>query len=203
MNPGLTDDHVSIRYYDSDYPSANGSRYPENFDAITEYQGLAHDIDRYRGIAGETGGPILELCCGTGRVAIPLARDGHDVDGLDIMPSMLEALRGHVADEPREVQERIRVLAGDARSFKQDRSYALVIVAFNSLLCIPDFESQCAVLERIAAHLLPEGRLVLDVVNPLQLSLKGDPVPKPFRSLCRAPKKSSVSRRASGESANG
>ena len=45
-------------------------------------------IDWFRAIARRTGGPILELGCGTGRVAIPLAQDGHDVVGLDRSPAM-------------------------------------------------------------------------------------------------------------------
>ena len=73
MNVGLDYDHASIEYYDSDYPSPDGV-YPENFDAVTPTQGLAFDLERYQEIASTKSGPILEPCCGTGRVALHLLR---------------------------------------------------------------------------------------------------------------------------------
>ncbi len=48
MNPGIGGDDPSIYYYDSDYPSPYDTLFPENFDPVTEYQGLAFDIERYR-----------------------------------------------------------------------------------------------------------------------------------------------------------
>ena len=71
MNVGLDEAHASLEYYDSDYPSPTGP-IAENFDETTEFQGLAHDLEAYLRIADKTGGPVLEPCCGTGRVAIPL-----------------------------------------------------------------------------------------------------------------------------------
>lgn len=180
MNPGLTDEHSSIRYYDSDYPSAHLGRYPENFDETTEFQGIAHDVERYAEIAGQSGGPILELCCGSGRVAIPLARAGHSIVAVDLSTAMLEQFRATLQAESGDVHRRVTLRREDARSFALDERFALVIIAFNSLLCIPDFDDQCAVLERVAAHLAPRGILALDIVNPLQLQIKGDAVPKPF-----------------------
>src|SRR5215204_5377235 len=47
----------------------------------------------YRDLARRTGGPILELACGTGRLTVPLASDGHEVVGLDASPAMLRAAR--------------------------------------------------------------------------------------------------------------
>ena len=59
MNHDLPDSDPSVHYNDSDYPSADHGRYPENFDAITEAQGVAHDVDRYLELAGGTDGAIL------------------------------------------------------------------------------------------------------------------------------------------------
>ncbi|HEY4490805.1 MAG TPA: hypothetical protein VI958_02350, partial [Acidobacteriota bacterium] len=84
MNPGIANDDPSIYYYDSDYPSPFDTLFPENFDSVTEFQGLAFDIERYRLHVRQFGGPVLELCCGTGRVAIPIARDGFEITGVDI-----------------------------------------------------------------------------------------------------------------------
>src|SRR5262249_56343670 len=126
MNAGISSDHPSIHYYDSDYPSPDGA-YPENFDSTTEYQGLAHDLARYREIAAKTGGPILELCCGTGRVAIPLAQDGHHVTAVDISAAMLAQFRA------KEISDRLAILEQDVTNFSLEiQNFFLPIFAFNS-----------------------------------------------------------------------
>jgi len=79
-------------YYDGDYPGAHYCRYPENFDATTEYQGLRHDVARYIEVARSVGGPILEPCCGTGRVALPFAAAGFNVVGVDLSPRAASAM---------------------------------------------------------------------------------------------------------------
>jgi SAM-dependent methyltransferase len=79
MNANISDADSSIHYYDSDYPSQGLGPYPENFDEITKFQGLAFDVARYKELAQAYGDPVLELCCGTGRVAIPLAQSGFRV----------------------------------------------------------------------------------------------------------------------------
>ncbi len=55
----------------------------------------------YAWLARETGGPVLELACGTGRVAIPIARQGFAVTGLDVIPGMLERALGAGTRAPR------------------------------------------------------------------------------------------------------
>jgi SAM-dependent methyltransferase len=181
MNPGIDNDHPSIHYYDSDYPSPFDSLYPENFDAVTEYQGLANDLQRYRELVAESGGAVLELCCGTGRVAIPLARDGFDVTGVDISEAMLGTFHRSLEQEEKPVTERIRLVRQDVTQLNLDRkNFQTAILAFNSLLCIPDFSQQCAVLQAASSHIQPGGKFLIDIVNPLQLKLAGDPIPKPF-----------------------
>ncbi len=64
MNSTLPDDDPSILYNDSDYPSKDHGPFPENFDAITQAQGIACDVDRYIEIASGVRGPVLEIGCG-------------------------------------------------------------------------------------------------------------------------------------------
>ena len=181
MNAGLTADHSSIHYYDGDYPSEEHSRFPENFDPTTVFQGISHDVRRYKEIASEVGGPILELCCGTGRVAIPLAKQGFQVTGVDISAAILERLRDNVRREDEAFSERITLIEQDITELSlEDRKYPLAIIAFNSLLCVPSFGGQLKALRRVAEHLSDDGLLVLDIVNPLRLKIEGDPVPRPF-----------------------
>lgn len=180
MNAGLPDEHVSIRFYDSDYPGEI-STIPSNRDATMVYQGIAYDADRYRQLAAGVDGPILELCCGTGRIAVPLARAGHDVTAVDISAAMLARFRQHLARESSDTAGRITLIQQDITALDLPSSdYPLAIIPFNSLLLITDFQSQCRALERAALHLRPRGRVAIDIVNPLRLPVEGDVQPKPF-----------------------
>jgi SAM-dependent methyltransferase len=181
MNPGLPDTHASIAYYDGDYPSKTLSLYPENFDDVVAYQGVANDVERYIGLAIAEGAPVLELCCGTGRVAIPIARAGMATTAVDISNGMLETFRTTLGREEASVRALITLSCQDIRELSLPRrDYRFCFFAFNSLLCIPTFEGQLAALKAAASHLAPGGLLAVDAVNPLKLKLEGNPVPVPF-----------------------
>jgi SAM-dependent methyltransferase len=177
MNAHLPDDHVSVRYYDSDYPGAS----PESFDPTLVELGLAYDVDRFLELAGEAAGPVLDLCCGTGRVTLPLARKGFRVTGVDVSEGMLQRFRGKLAHEEPAVAERITLVQGDvSRLDLGDQRFALATLAFNSLLCLTSFADQCATLVAVARHLEAGGRIAIDAMNAMHLPVHGDPVPKPF-----------------------
>jgi SAM-dependent methyltransferase len=112
-----------------------------------------------------SGGPILELGCGTGKLSIPLAEAGFQVVGLDSSPALLE----FAASKSRDV----RWIEGDMRSFELDQRFALVMLPSNNLghLHTPeDFES-C--IDNVKRHLLPGGVFVIDVFVPnLKLLLR-------------------------------
>lgn len=181
MNPDLASDHVSIQFYDGDYPSTHASVFPENCDETLAFQGIANDLDRYLELATAANGPVLDLCCGTGRVTVPIARAGYQCTAVDMNDGMLRRLRETLLGEADETRQRVTVVEQDiSRLNLPDRSFRLAICAFNSLLCIPSLEGQRAALRSAAAHLGPDGRLALDVINPLSLTLAGDLVPKPF-----------------------
>jgi len=103
----------------------------------------------YRGLADRTGGPLLELACGTGRLSVPLAEDGHKLVGMDISPAMLNVARqkAEAAGVP------ITFLEGDMRSFELRQSFSLVIVSCNSLSHLITNEDLVVTLRRIAGHL--------------------------------------------------
>ena len=181
MNGNSTALHPSVHYYDGDYPSPENPVFPENFDEITADQGLAHDIARYKELAVETGGPVLELCCGTGRVSLPLARGGCDVSAVDISEGLLEEFQNKLSREKEEIRNKIKIIQQDITQLSLERrDYKTIILAFNSLLCIPEFGKQCEALEAAGRHLSPGGRLILDIVNPLALKFDADASPKAF-----------------------
>ena len=118
-------------------------------------------IDWFRGLARMTGGPVLELGVGSGRVAIPLAKDGVEVAGIDRSPGML----ARAAKRAKEQRLKIALTQGDMRTFALDRTFPLVIIAFNTFLMLtPDDRWAC--LARCREHLTPTGRLAIDVFQP-------------------------------------
>lgn len=181
MNPNLDDSHVSIRFYDSDYPAPDGPLAEINFDSIVAIQGLAHDIERFLELAGEKPLDVLDLCTGTGRIAIPLARAGHRVAGVDISQAMLDGFARRLNTESEETAARVRLVQGDisALNLGTDR-FDFACIGFNSLMCIPDFEGQLKALVAAARHLKSGALFAIDLMNPLILNVTGDAQPKPF-----------------------
>jgi SAM-dependent methyltransferase len=123
--------------------------------------GPAPAIDWFRGLARMTGGPVLELGVGTGRVAIPLAKDGHEIVGVDRSAAMLSRAESHA----RRARATLRLVEADMRSFSLDRTFALITIPFNTFLMLtPDDRWAC--LARCREHLAPAGRLAIDVFQP-------------------------------------
>lgn len=115
----------------------------------------------YAALAQETGGPVLELACGTGRVSIPIARLGFAVTGLDVVPGMLEQARLRSRDLP------IRWVEGDARTFDLGEQFRLIFLTGNAFQMFLTNADQTALLERVRAHLHDEGLLAFETRNPL------------------------------------
>jgi len=114
----------------------------------------------YTALARETGGPVLELACGTGRVCIPIARLGVAVTGLDIVPGMLEQARRKSAGLPT------RWVAGDARAFDFGERFRLIFLTGNAFQAFLTRADQEALLERVRAHLHDDGLFAFETRNP-------------------------------------
>ncbi len=114
----------------------------------------------YTALAQETGGPVLEIACGTGRVSIPIARLGFAVTGLDIVPGMLERARSKSADLS------MRWVEGDARAFDLGEQFRLIFLTGNAFQAFLTRADQEALLERVHAHLHDEGLVAFETRNP-------------------------------------
>ena len=114
----------------------------------------------YSALAQETGGPLLEIACGTGRVSIPIARLGFAVTGLDIVPGMLELARSKSAGLPTHWVE------GDARAFDLGEQFRLVFMTGNAFQAFLTRVDQEALLEQVHAHLHDEGLFAFETRNP-------------------------------------
>jgi len=114
----------------------------------------------YTALAQETGGPILEIACGTGRVSIPIARLGFAVTGLDIVPGMLQLARSKSAGLPT------RWVEADARAFDLREQFRLIYLTGNAFQAFLTREDQEALLVRARAHLHDDGLFAFETRNP-------------------------------------
>lgn len=145
----------------------------EYYDYVPTYA-EREDVRFFVDMALQTGGPVLELGCGTGRVLLPVARAGIEITGLDLSQGMLAILQRRLAEEPPEVQARVRLVEGDMRDFDLGRQFALVTIPFKPFQHLVTVEEEMACLAAIRRHLLPGGRVVLDLFNPSMKALTDD-----------------------------
>jgi SAM-dependent methyltransferase len=138
---------------------------PEFYDHVTPYA-TRQDVGFYVAAARDSGGPVLELGCGTGRVLVPTARSGIEIVGLDSSPGMLDACQARLKIEPKEVRDRAMLRLGDMRSFDLERKFRLVTIPFRPFQHLLSTDDQLACLAAIHRHLEDDGRLVFDVFNP-------------------------------------
>ena len=120
------------------------------------------DIPFYVERAKQTGGPVLEIGCGTGRVTLPIAREGIEIVGLDVAPSMLARLREKAAKEKLDIE----LIEADCRAFALDRQFALIICPFSAIQHLYDRASLEAFLDCVRIHLAARAPLIFDVFNP-------------------------------------
>jgi SAM-dependent methyltransferase len=126
------------------------------------------DLDLYLALAGRTGGPILELATGTGRLAVPLAEQGYLVTGVDIDPAMLARAQARADATRGDAVGGLRFVIGDARSVRLPDAgrYQLAFLALNSLFIMGGRADQQAAVATLATHLAPGGLAVIDVWLP-------------------------------------
>lgn len=118
---------------------------------------------------------MLEYGVGNGRIAIPIARGGASVAGIDQSSAMLADLRARLKRQPAELRERIEVRRGDMRRVKLGKRFPLVICPFNTALHLYDREDVEQWLARVREHIEPRGELVLDISMPILEDLADEP----------------------------
>jgi SAM-dependent methyltransferase len=137
----------------------------ELYDSVVPYR-ERQDVGFFVEMAQRSGGPVLELGCGTGRVLIPTAKSGIEIVGLDASPLMLSVCREKLLSEPNDVQSRVRLVQGDMRDFDLSQKFSLVTIPFRPFQHLLTVEDQMSCLQNIRKHLTPGGKLVLDIFNP-------------------------------------
>ena len=140
-------------------PTAYGRRAADVYDEL--YETTLPTGPAVRALAGlAAGGPVLELGIGTGRLALPLAAQGLEVHGVDASAEMLEQLRAKPGGAA------LPAVQGDFTSVRLPTRFSLVVLAFNTIVAVPDQEAQIEVFRTAAEHLLPGGAFVVETWVP-------------------------------------
>ena len=142
----------------------------ELYDAV--YADVRDDVPYYVETARRSGGPVLELGCGTGRVTVPIAASGVEITGLDVSPAMLKLAEESAAGSSKDGT--LSLVEADMKEFDLGRQFSLVIAPFRSfqnLLSVPD---QISALASVKRHLAPGGALAFDIFLPEPSTLVQD-----------------------------
>jgi SAM-dependent methyltransferase len=125
---------------------------------------VVEDVGFYVEEAALSGGPVLELGVGTGRIALPIARTGARVIGVDSSPQMLERCRERAVSQGLDPYLDLRL--GDLRDPPVEEIVPLAISPFRAFLHLQSDSERLLTLTRIRALLQPGGRLAFDVFAP-------------------------------------
>ncbi len=122
-------------------------------------------VDFHVDLARESGGPVLEIGVGTGRLAIPTLEAGIDVVGVDLNPPMLdEARRKYQALD--DTDGSLELVVADTRTLDLGRTFPLVAAPARVLLLALTPEEQQTTFRRLAAHVAPGGMFYFNVFMP-------------------------------------
>ena len=133
----------------------------------------AEDLPLWRELAEETGGPVLDVGAGTGRVSLHLAATGVPVTALDTDAALLEALRRRAGGLP------VDTVVADARRFALGRRFSLVVVPMQTLQLLGGARGRDAFLRRALEHLRPGGLLAAAVADAMACFDEQHPEPPP------------------------
>ena len=131
---------------------------PEIYDL--ENREFGPDGSFFLDFAKKLDGPVLELGCGTGRVTIPLAQNGVDITGLDVVPAMIERAKQKAGELP------IQWITADVRCFRLERSFRLIFEIGSVFQHVLTRSDQEAFLARVREHLENDGRFIVSLLFP-------------------------------------
>jgi hypothetical protein len=139
-----------------------------------EHDVFQDDVELYSQLARRTGGPVLELACGSGRVLAGLAAAGVDVVGVDHDPAMLARARYRLRDAACSVNL-VEAALGDPLP---PGPFACVVLALDAFGLVRECDGQLTLLRQIHARLAPAGLVVLDLTHAAALAAQSDAAPQ-------------------------
>src|SRR5437016_4733520 len=138
-------------FYEAD--SLSTEIYDVRAESIIAGSPVEGDVEFYRHLAGETGGPVLDVGCGTGRVASAIATDGLDVVGVDLSVPMLRLAEKRREALPAVVAGRLSFQQADMTTLALDREFALIVTPSRVFQFMLTTEAQRDALAALRRHL--------------------------------------------------
>jgi len=130
-----------------------------------ECASYAADLELWEELtAAAGGGPVLDVGCGTGRVALHLAALGHEVVGIDADPELV----GTLTSRARSARLPVEGVVADARSFALDRSFPLAIAPMQVAQLLGGAAGRAAMLDCVRRHLDPGGSCAIALADPFE-----------------------------------
>lgn len=129
-----------------------------------ENMDLIEDLELFSELADETGGPIFDVGCGSGRVTLHLAQQGHRIVGLDNSKVMLTRGQQKLEKLPK-AKNLITFIHGDALKTELSERFKLIIVSYNSFMHFGEMADQLTALRHFQTMLDDDGLLVIDLPN--------------------------------------
>jgi SAM-dependent methyltransferase len=139
------------------------------------YRRRIDDVQFYVSLAERCAGPVLEYGVGNGRIALPIARHGIAVVGVDHSAPMLRDLRERLLAEPPSVRALVRARRGDMRRMRLGRRFPLVVCPFNAAQHLYTRIDVERFLACVTLHLAPGGLFVVDLTVPSFVDLMRKP----------------------------
>lgn len=128
-----------------------------------EHQQFAEDLDMYRNFAELCSGPLLELACGSGRLLIPLAREGYTIIGIDTSEKMLSLARERV--QQANLTANVTLIQQDMSELQLPRKFSLAFVALGSFAHLTSRKAQQQALTSIRKQLNTGATFIIDISN--------------------------------------
>ena len=139
-----------------------------DYDLIAPFYDIEHahfdeDLSLYTNFAELCGGPLLELACGSGRLLVPLAREGYELTGVDNSASMLNLAQN--ALEQAKVAAQCKLVHENMSRLHLGQKFRLAFIALGSFGHVCTRQEQRQTLAAVHDHLIPGGRFILDISN--------------------------------------
>ncbi|MCC2670938.1 MAG: SAM-dependent methyltransferase [Armatimonadetes bacterium] len=136
-------------------------KYPAEQQCVERPYDYLPDLNLVLEVARRTGGPVLDLACGTGRVALALGRAGYDVVGLDFNPAFIQRAQAE-ASRASDLAGSVRFEVADARCFELPERFGLIVMMDQAFKYLLHHDDHLDCLHAIRRHLRDDGRFLVE-----------------------------------------